>query len=250
MFRPFRAGFHYRTQRIMTDRRSYEKSLDVSNSKCKTRKFRMKILLLHKHYTRDVHTVTQNTEKLSIKMKIKVTVEPNARRQRQWVTRSGTSVVQWYASYIVSITSVSETIRKPLLVKAQTALRKQKNGEKRFSIWRMEFLHSAMWHVHDIDFARWQPCNVAIGSGITTVNSPSGSTMQCDTWLWDDMPLNLPKRPPYWNSTSGFDFSHIIIRPSSFCTSLRNFIQIGPPSAEKNDVMSIFKMADLRHFGL
>jgi len=83
MFRPFRAGFHYRTQRIMTDRRSYEKSLDVSNSKCKTRKFRMKILLLHKHYTRDVHTVTQNTEKLSIKMKIKVTVEPNARRQRQ-----------------------------------------------------------------------------------------------------------------------------------------------------------------------
>ena len=134
----------------------------------------MKILLLHKHYTRDVHTVTQNTEKLSIKMKIKVTVEPNARRQRQWVTRSGKSVVQWYASYIVSITSVSETIRKPLLVKAQTALRKQKNGEKRFSIWRMEFLHSAMWHVHDIDFARWQPCNVAIGSGITTVNSPSG----------------------------------------------------------------------------
>jgi len=37
----------------------------------------------------------------------------------------------------------------------------------------------------------------------------------------------------------------------SFCTSLRNFIQIGPPSgsAEKNDVMSIFKMADLRHLG-
>jgi len=25
-----------------------------------------------------------------------------------------------------------------------------------------------------------------------TVNSPSGSTMQCDTWLWDDMPLNSP----------------------------------------------------------
>jgi len=40
-------------------------------------------------------------------------------------------------------TSVSETIRKPPLVKAQTALRKQKitYGEKRFSIWEMEFLH-------------------------------------------------------------------------------------------------------------
>ena len=34
-------------------------------------------------------------------------------------------------------------------------------------------------------------------------------TLQCDTWLWDDMPLNSPKRPPYWNSTSGFDFDHI-----------------------------------------
>ena len=36
------------------------------------------------------------------------------------------------------------------------------------------------------------PCDVACGSGIVTVNSPSGSTLQCDTWLWDDMPLNSP----------------------------------------------------------
>jgi len=73
------------------------------------------------------------------------------------------------------------------------------------------------------------PCNVACGSGILTVNSPSGSTLQCDTWLWDDM----PKRPPHWNSTSGFDSDHITAVDMSFCTSLRNFIQIGPPSAEK-----------------
>ena len=39
----------------------------------------------------------------------------------------------------------------------------------------MELLHPAMWHVA----------------------------------LWDDMPWNSPKRPPYWNSTSGFDFDHI-----------------------------------------
>jgi len=97
------------------------------------------------------------------------------------------------------------------------------------------------------------PCNVACGSGIVTVNSPSGSTLQCDTWLWDDihwirpvaapcsvaggsgmtMPLHSPKRPTYWNSTSGFDFDHITAVDMSFCTSLRNFIQIGPPSAEK-----------------
>jgi len=35
----------------------------------------------------------------------------------------------------------------------------------------------------------------------------------------------------------------------SFCTSLGNFIQIGQPSAEKNDIMSIFKMVDLSHLG-
>jgi len=40
-----------------------------------------------------------------------------------------------------------------------------------------------------------------------------------------------------------------IITLMSCCTSLRNFIQIGPPSAEKNDVISIFKMAELCHLG-
>ena len=72
-------------------------------------------------------------------------------------------------------------------------------------------------------------------------------TLQCGTWLWDDMTLNKPKRPPYWNSTSGFNVDHITAVDMSFCTSLRHFIQIGPPSAEKNDVMSIIKMADLSH---
>ena len=59
------------------------------------------------------------------------------------------------------------------------------------------------------------PCNVACDSEITTVYSPSGSTLQCDTWLWDDMPWNSPKRPPYWNSTSGFDFDNM--SPQSTC---------------------------------
>ena len=95
------------------------------------------------------------------------------------------------------------------------------------------------------------PCNMACDSGIVTVNSPSGSTLHCDTWLWDDRPLNLPggstlqcgrwlwddmpwnspKYPLYWNSTSGFDFDHITAVDVSLCTSPRNFIQIGPPSA-------------------
>ena len=36
----------------------------------------------------------------------------------------------------------------------------------------------------------------ACGSGIITVNSTSGSTLQCDTWLWYDMPLNSPVAAP------------------------------------------------------
>jgi len=42
-------------------------------------------------------------------------------------------------------------------------------------------------------------CTLQYGicSGIVTVNSPSDSTLQCDTWLWDDMPVNSRKRPPY-----------------------------------------------------
>jgi len=31
---------------------------------------------------------------------------------------------------------------------------KMKYGEKRFSIWQMEFLHPSMWHDHDTDFAK------------------------------------------------------------------------------------------------
>ena len=64
---------------------------------------------------------------------------------------------------------------------------KIKYGEKRFLIWRMQLLNPAMWHDHDIDFARWlhpamwhvaleswqwnhqvaTPCNVIRGSGMT-----------------------------------------------------------------------------------
>jgi len=77
------------------------------------------------------------------------------------------------------------------------------------------------------------PCNMTRSSGIMTLSSPGGSTLQCGSWLWDGMPLNSPKRPPYWNSISGFDFNHNFAVDMSFCTSLRSFIKIGLPLAEK-----------------
>ena len=64
------------------------------------------------------------------------------------------------------------------------------------------------------------PCNVTRSSGIMTLNSLGSSNRQCGRWLWDYMPLNSPKRLPYWNSKSGFDFDHITAVDMSFCKIL------------------------------
>jgi len=47
------------------------------------------------------------------------------------------------------------------------------------------------------------------------LNSLGGSTLQCGTWLWDNMTLNAPKRSPYWNSISGFRSRHVILHQSA-----------------------------------
>ena len=91
---------------------------------------------------------------------------------------------------------------------------------KQIKIWRKTIFNMADGIITPCNVARsWHrfhqvtaPYNVTCGSGIVTVNSTSGSTLQSDTWLWDDMPLNSPKPPPYWNSTSGFEFDHITSR--------------------------------------
>jgi len=88
------------------------------------------------------------------------------------------------------------------------------------------------------------PCNVAYGSGIVTVNSPSGSTLQCDTWLWDDMPLNSPMQTSailefyiwFWFRPHHRS-RHVILHQSSKFYPYRTTLN------RKNDVMSIFKMA-------
>jgi len=107
------------------------------------------------------------------------------------------------------------------------------NHDREFTNWQ----HPAMWYValgwHTLNSRGGSTCNVTHSSGIMTLNSPGGSTLQCGMWLWDDMPWNSPKRPPYWNSTSGSDFDNITAVDMSFCTSLRYFIQIGPQLAGK-----------------
>ena len=74
-------------------------------------------------------------------------------------------------------------------------------------------------------------------------------TLQCGKWLCDDMPLNSPKRQPYWNSTSGFDFGHNYYRSRNVILhQSAKFYPNRTTLGRNNDVMSIFKMADLPIF--
>ena len=84
-------------------------------------------------------------------------------------------------------------MNKPPLVKVQIALKNKKNRRKTIFNMADKIITpcnvARSWHWFRQVTA---PCNVACGSEITTVNLPSGSTLQCDTWLWGDrdMPLN------------------------------------------------------------
>ena len=71
---------------------------------------------------------------------------------------------------------------------------------------------------YDFQYGVWNSYTLQCGT-ITTLISSGDCTQQCgmwlwnrdtefikwqhpalcDTWLWGDMPLNSPKRPPYWN---------------------------------------------------
>jgi len=55
-----------------------------------------------------------------------------------------TAFLHCNTTYTFTVLKLSATKTKPSLVKAQTALKKTKKSkkfEKRFSVWRMEFLH-------------------------------------------------------------------------------------------------------------
>ena len=102
---------------------------------------------------------------------------------------------------------------------------------------------------NDFQYGGWNSYALQCGTNMTWI-SPGDCTLQCGIWLWDDMPLNSPKRPPYWNSTSGF---HFHTSPQSICHSVpvcKILSKSDHPRQKENDVMLIFKMADLSHLGL
>ena len=73
----------------------------------------------------------------------------------------------------------------------KAAARQSPNCFKNKKIWRKTIFNMADGIITLCNVARsWHwfrqviaPCNVACGSGIMTVNSPSGSTLQCGRWL-------------------------------------------------------------------
>jgi len=93
------------------------------------------------------------------------------------------------------------------------------------------------------------PCNVACGSGIV---SQFAKWQHPAMWYvalgWHA--IEFAQTSAILQFYIWFPFPYITAVDMLFCTSLRNFIEIGPLSAEKNDVMSIFKMADLSHLGM
>ena len=100
--------------------------------------------------------------------------------------------------------------------------------------WFVRWLHPAMWHVA-LESWQWTHQVAAPAMWYVALGWPATEFTQTSAILEFYICFPLP---------------HITAVDMSFCTSLQNFIQIWPPSAEKNDVMSIFKMADLSHLGL
>jgi len=99
---------------------------------------------------------------------------------------------------------------------------------------------------NDFQHAGWNSYTLQCGT-ITTLISSGDCTLQCGMWLWNrDSKFTKWQHPAMWYMALGrhaiefaktpailefyiwFPFSHITAVDMSFCTSLRNFIQIGP----------------------
>ena len=119
-------------------------------------------------------------------------------------------------------------------------------------IWRNTIFNVQRKHDHDIDFARWlhhamwhvaleswqwihqvaAPCNVIRGSGMTCANVRHVGILHL---------VSISTTSPQLTC----HYIQCVVAMAS--ATVWRFIQIGPPSAQKNDVMSIFKMADLSY---
>jgi len=107
--------------------------------------------------------------------------------------------------------------------------------QKRFLLWRMEF-YPAMWHMalgwHDIEFARWQhPAVWHVALGWHTIEFAQMSAI-----------LEFYFRFQFWP----YHHSRRVILHQWPVSEILSKLDL---PRQKNDVMLIFKMADLRHLG-
>ena len=95
-----------------------------------------------------------------------------------------TYYIRWlYASIVNTIkTSVSETIRKPPLIKSQTALKTKKINMAK----------------NDFQYGGWNSYTLQCGT-ITTLISSGDCTLQCGMWLWNrDSEFTKWQHPAMW----------------------------------------------------
>jgi len=108
-----------------------------------------------------------------------------------------------------------------------------------------------LWQKNDFQYAGLNSYSLQCGT-ITKLISSGNCTLHCGMWLWNrDSEFTKWQHPAMWNVAVGwhaiefaqtstileiyiwFPYPHITTVDMSFCTSLRNFIRIRAPSAEK-----------------
>ena len=158
----------------------------------------------------------------------------------------------WYGNVIANkcIGDDTKTAARQSLncIKNKTKIKYGK--KKRFSIWQMKFLHTAMWHDHDIYYARWL--------------HPAMWHVALESWQWIHQvaaPCNVIRASGMTCHRIRLNVCHIGIvylvsisttSPQSTCHSApvsEILSKSDHPRLKNNDVMSIFKMADLSHLG-
>jgi len=111
---------------------------------------------------------------------------------------------------------------------------------------------------NDFQYGGWNSYTLQCGT-IVTLISPGDCTLQCGMWLWNrDSEFTKWQHPTMWYVALGwhaieFAQTSAILEFYIWCRFRPHHpvseILSRPPSAEKNDVMSIFKMAELSHLG-